>query len=234
MQPALPVLDDVEQRIVEVITSHNDISCAVRRRNDRPVDRIEDDNAAWSNVLLNAILDLGHERGFNVFPRRLYFGRAQYAGNSKYDQPRRSDDRGEYLFDACWTTYPTTATEWLARLRHGPIPEPRIALACESEWVATVRGSVSSTEHVAAVLDDFAKLTDVGAPLKVLLYAFGTEDGATSEEIVTLCASAAGAIQVERPPPAGYALLGWPLGAGWGTLPTTRYLTCSLTGDGRG
>lgn len=203
-----PRLQDVEQRIHD--TLKRTLASAVVRRSERPDDLILDLDAEWTNALLNSLLILGEaEHGLTVYPRRLYFSRDGTRGrNAKYDVHPHDD--GEYLVDACWTNYPRRG--WSAQLRHGLIRKPRIVLACESEWTADIE----------AVLQDFAKLTDLDATMKVMLFAF-TPPRATFDDVANLCAAAASARRVE-PREDGYLLLGWPVGAAWGTSPTTGYL----------
>lgn len=189
---------------------------AVTRRRDGATDEIRDGNAEWTNVLLNTVLELGVEHGFTPYPRRLYFRRPRrgVVTNSKYDVPPRSGDRGEYLFDASWTTYPRTDREWLAEIARGPAPGARLRLICESEWVSSVRGPTAVDDHRLRVLYDFAKLVDVSAPVRVLLFTFMERGDASFEALAALCAKAAGAREHDDPS-AGYALLGWPRSAWW-------------------
>jgi hypothetical protein len=141
----------------------------------------EGGSAEWTNALQNLLLELGIELGFHVFPRRRYFSRGKLGSNSTHDRPERGDDIGEYILDVSWTRYPRTI-EWLESLRApvGAALEPGLVLACEGEWAAGRFGKLEREEHVAAVLDDFAKLTDVRAARKVLIFALQAGRGSNN------------------------------------------------------
>ncbi len=92
--------------------------------------------------------------------------------------------------------------------------------------MASVRGRPTPADHVFAILTDFAKLTDVPAQLKLMMFAFLDEPSARFDDIAKLCASAAAAAPHDDPPE-GYLLLGWPQTAYWKdrtTLLEHRYL----------
>lgn len=177
-------------------------------------------SAEWTNALLNMVLDLGVAMGFQVYPRRKYFARTRRGTNSDFDRPMRGDDRGERLVDAAWGRYDGGAG-WVDALRAGPPREARdLLLACESEWASGRFGKQPANEHVALVLGDFAKLVDVRASLKVMIFSFlpPTPDGVGSfDDLVTLCQAAATPIA----PGEHYQLFGWPFDASWDERLTT-------------
>lgn len=157
-------------------------------------------------------LELGVKRGFSVYPRAYYFARAKLGKNAKFDSPRRDTDRGEHLVDASWTSYPDDRTAWVAELRAGQRRGRRIELACESEWATSRYGRTLPPDfHVAALLDDFSKLTELRARLKVMIFSFLSEDGATFPEIVEILKAAAAPLAADE----SYVFFGWPWNAHW-------------------
>jgi hypothetical protein len=206
----------LEQRIRDELTRRPILRDAIVIRSDSASSLTKEGGSAeWTNALQNLLLELGIELGFHVFPRRRYFSRGKLGSNSTHDRPERGDDIGEYILDVSWTRYPRTI-EWLESLRApvGAALEPGLVLACEGEWAAGRFGKLEREEHVAAVLDDFAKLTDVRAARKVLIFAFQPADRASIadfDDIVALCKRAVGAIT----PGEQYLLLGWPFDAVW-------------------
>jgi hypothetical protein len=104
-------------------------------------------------------------------------------------------------------------------------------MACESEWVAGVRGVLPPDRHRLLVLNDFAKLTEVASPLKILIFSFS--DAVSFEDLVGLCDVAA------RPHKAGemYLLLGWHRNAPWrdrvGSMKTTALPTATPDAQAR-
>jgi hypothetical protein len=180
--------------------------------------------------LLNIMLRIGAECGFEVYPRRKYFARQSRGTNSDYDKPlKRDDDRGEWLVDAAWTRYPAPDA-WVERLRSGaPSGGRGFVLACESEWASGQFGVQDPTTHVSWVLDDFAKLVDVRAPLKVMFFSFQprTLGGiAGFDDIVSLCETVAAPVE----PTEHYLLFGWPYLASWSER-ITSLATASLQHD---
>lgn len=177
-------------------------------------------SAEWTNALLNMVLGLGVALGFQVYPRRKYFARKSRGTNSDFDRPMRGDDRGEWLVDAAWGRYDGGA-DWVDALRAAPPRKAHdLVLACESEWAAGRYGAQSADEHVALVLGDFAKLVDVRASLKVMIFSFlpQTPNGVASfDDIVNLCGAAATPIA----PGEHYLLFGWPFDASWDERLTT-------------
>ncbi len=78
-----------------------------------------------------------------------------------HNDPRvGADERHEYLVDFCWTTWPTDYDSLARPHRY------QVLLAAESEWGEP--GSVA--KHRDMVLDDFCKLVDIRARMKVLVY----------------------------------------------------------------
>jgi len=214
MTAALPTMTEFRTEFLSRLGSSalDDLSRVVRRRSDHADEPVADENGAWTNVLINLVLGLGAGRGFIVYPRRLYFGRGRGKGfgfNSKHDRRRAADDRGEHLVDGCWTTYRSTDDGWLSLLERGSPASPRIVLACECKWTSTVRGPVSPTCRLASILTDFAKLTDITAARKVMMFAF--DEQLPFEEVATHCARQADPLG----PNEDYLLLAWPLTARW-------------------
>jgi hypothetical protein len=96
---------------------------------------------------------------------------------------------GEYLFDLCWTTYPSypyRKCEYYTQyykyfndnLKFG---SPQIVLALESEWGVEKDKDRSRT----LVLDDFCKIRDAKSIIKVMIFGFHREDISSFDKIVT-------------------------------------------------
>lgn len=168
-------------------------------------------SAEWTNVLMNVLQELGFAYGYKVWPRRYYLSAATGPfRNCRLDG--RADDRGEWMLDACWTQY-AMLKEWAQAVRDTPSgesPPAGIYLACESEWGA----GKARVARVDAILDDFAKLVEVRAKVKVLFFGFD-EDGEKSKstfgDITTFCDRIASTDTTG----ANYLLIGWPNSAKW-------------------
>jgi len=202
--PVLPTALELESAFRSALKAMSELNAALTFRSDATASVVMPAGSAeWTNALLNCLLRMGTQRGFNVYPRRLYFARESRASNSNYDWPVSApDDQGEYMLDACWTRYPQLV-DWVQALQRGERGnEGRIALACECEWAS----------DVVAVLDDFAKLTELRAPLKILVFSF-RRDQPTCDfaSIVDLCRRAAEPIEAAE----NYLLWGWPFEATW-------------------
>jgi len=213
---SIPSADDVKERIYREFSSLAQLEAALTIRSDSKASVVKPGGSAeWTNALLNIVLRIGADFGFEVYPRRKYFARQIRGTNSDYDRPlKREDDRGEWLVDATWTRYPGSVT-WVERLRSGALSNGRgLVLACESEWASGQFGVQDPTTHVSLVLDDFAKLVDVRAPLKLMFFGFqpGTPGGiAGFDDIVSLCRAIAAPVE----PTEHYLLFGWPYFAVW-------------------
>ncbi len=166
--------------------------------------------AAWTNALLNMVLRLGQDAyHYQVWPQG-YLLNAQSMRNAK------TEKRGEWQFDACWT-HPAL-TEWVDALRNDDQASPfaGIELACESEWFHK-RGA---DKGVAAILDDFAKLVESRASFKLMFFDYLPDDGkgdsnpkrGSYEDIKTLCEKL---IETDTSK-ACYLLMAWPVDAAWG------------------
>lgn len=206
----------VEQRFREHLQSLTSLNSALVYRSDAAGCSFKEAGSAeWTNALQNILLEMGNESGFHVYPRRRYFARSSRGTNCTFDRPEaRKDDRGEWLVDACWTRYPDSK-DWVRALRSGSAPkEGGLALACESEWASGRFGIQDGETHVSLVLDDFAKLVDLRASLKILIFAFQpdlADDIAGFGDIVALCRRIAEPVNQGEE----YLLMGWPSSATW-------------------
>lgn len=117
---------------------------------DSPHHAVPDRAPAWTNALLNLILDWGRERGFGTYPKGRVF---------KIDT-RRNRLKGEYLVDACWYFPNDETTPWREAPDRYRSQKHGFVLCAESEW-----GSFDD------MMDDFAKLTELKSPLKVFIGA---------------------------------------------------------------
>ena len=208
---SVPSADEVKERIFQELSSFEQLEAALTVRSDSKESVVKPGGSAeWTNALLNIVLRIGADCGFEVYPRRKYFARHSRGTNSDYDKPlKRDDDRGEWLVDAAWTRYPAP-NAWVERLRSGMRSDGRgLVLACESEWASGQFGVQDPITHVSLVLDDFAKLVDVRAPLKLMFFGFqpGMPGGiAGFDDIVSLCGTVAAPVD----PTEHYLLFGWP------------------------
>lgn len=202
----------LERALRASLAGADDFAAAITWLGDSPKKLNPRGAAEWTNVLINTVLTLGHSQGFEVWPRRYYLG-----PTSKGLRNRRygglPDDRSEWLFDATWTRYPDLPT-WVEHLRDpqrtGPVAG--VQLACESEW----GGKSTPSALVPAVLDDFAKLVECRAKLKLLFFSYlrpraGGDAAGTFEDVVGLCQTLAETDDSE----AGYLLMGWPFDLSW-------------------
>ena len=190
----------------------SELAGAVTRRGDRRADVPRDTSSVWTNVLLNVVLSMGTEDGWTTYPARRYWSQGKDNGrNSSYDGPRpQPDDRGEYLFDACWTTYPRVASGWTRALENGPgLPQPRLVLSCECEWAERPGPDRSGETRAGRILDDFAKLVD--APARHRLMMFSYWDDLRFDRIVGLCSRLATPFGADD----AYALIGWHASTPW-------------------
>lgn len=218
---SVPPALEVQECLLRELATRESLKDALTYRSDAKVGVVKSAGSAeWTNVLLNIVLRLGADYGFEVYPRRKYFARGRTGKNCDFDRPPCVDDRGEWLFDASWTRYPDTLP-WVEQLRANREASPRsLVLACESEWASGRFGLQEPAAHVAAVLDDFAKLVDVRAPLKVMFFGFQpqTRDGlAGFDDVVALCRQIAEPIECGE----AYILFGWPYSATWDARMTT-------------
>ena len=215
--PSVPSAEDFKDVFVKRLSLADDLHSALIFRSDAQSCRVRlAGSAEWTNALLNIVLQIGADLGFHVYPRRKYFARMSKGTNCDFDRPqRRRDDCGEWLVDASWTRYPSPDS-WVQSLRKEPQTVSRgLVLACESEWGEGPFGARATPEtHVSSVLDDFAKLVDLRAPLKVMFFGFltDTQNGiAGFKDIATLCGKVAAPVE----PTERYLLFGWPYYAAW-------------------
>jgi hypothetical protein len=227
----VPSPGDLQDAFLRQLATVTDLSAGLTFRRDAAGCMVKSAGSAeWTNILLNILLEMGAACGFEVYPRRKYFVRRGqtksgdtvrrgYAKNCDYDRPPQPDDRGEWLLDACWTRYPAQQA-WVERLRREPgVQHSGILLACESEWASSQFGQLDPDAHVSAVLDDFAKLVDIRASLKVLFFSFQpkAEGVANFDDIVSLCRVVASPVAATE----HYLLFGWPYTATWPERITT-------------
>jgi len=108
------------------------------------------------------------------------------------------------MFDACWTKYPTGdgLLAHLRAVREGKeaLHATYLGLAFECEW-----------GHVGHVLEDFLKLVECRAPLKLLAFCYQDEGPGSFQEVAGLCQTMAGSDRTG----AEYVLLGWRSAARW-------------------
>lgn len=196
---AAPSAAEFYQELLATLRSADDLASIIRRHPSAPPGAIDDcGGVEWTNALLNIVIRLGTQRGYVCWPSAYYFRKT----GDKNSISCAQGDRPERLVDAAWTHYPKRDA-WLAMLRQGrSVRAPRLTLVCESEWIA----------GEGPILDDFAKLADVRAPLKVLFFSF-QEKGYTAgfDDIVRLCAVAAAPVPVDE----SYVLIGWPQICAW-------------------
>lgn len=222
---SVPSADDVKERILRELRSHEELEAALTFRSDSKESVVNPvGSAEWTNALLNMVLRIGADYGFEVYPRRKYFTRRKGGRNSDYDKPPARDDRGEWLIDAAWTRYQAPEA-WVDGLRLGARSDGRgLVLACESEWASGRYGEQSPRTHVSWVLDDFAKLVDVRAPLKLMFFGFQPDKPggiAGFDDIVSLCRTVAAPVE----PMEHYLLFGWPFSATWSERVTSLSTT---------
>lgn len=189
----------------------DDLASAVTARSDRRTDVPRDTSSAWTNVLLNTLLSMGAEEGWTTYPARRYWSQGKKGGtNSSYDRPERADDRGEYIFDACWTTYPRTTTGWIGALAGAPgIARPRLELSCECEWAERVGDDPTAESRAGRILDDFAKLIDAPARHRIMMFAYW--DDLPFVRVVELCSRLAHPLA----PGESFAMIGWHAATEW-------------------
>lgn len=189
----------------------DDLASAVTARSDRLADVPRDTSSAWTNVLLNTLLSMGADEGWTTYPARRYWSQGKKGGmNTSYDRPARTDDRGEYLFDACWTTYPRTTAGWIGALGNASgIARPRLELSCECEWAERVGDDPDAERRAGRILDDFAKLIDAPAQHRLMMFAYW--DDLPFVRVVDLCS------RLARPlaPGESFALTGWHAATEW-------------------
>lgn len=218
---SLPSAEVLEQQLLsrlrKVVTIGSGIVWHDKPAHARTSDR---GCAEWTNVLLNTLLALAPSYGFVPWPEKLYLaiGKNGALHNRKYKEPT---SRGEYMVDAAWTTYLANRETWLGSLRSGHAPH-RIELACESEWVS---GYQSADDFLLNLLDDFAKLTDLKAPLKLFIFSYLNGPDANFEAVCQLCNRQATPIA----PGEQYLLLGWPWDACWAQVADVRSKILSPT-----
>ena len=151
---------------------------AVVRRGDSPEAEVRDNRAEWTNALLNALAEVGRNRGFVPAPNRLYLSRDRrgQAHNSRYDRPRGAeDDRGEFMTDMTWWSKGAYDDEWWDPTARSTSIDLCCELVVESEWGPRVnRGFATHMEEVAY---DFCKLLVSRARRRLMLasYLSGTE-----------------------------------------------------------
>ncbi|MFO0581656.1 MAG: hypothetical protein U0229_05255 [Anaeromyxobacter sp.] len=159
----------------------------------------------WTNALLNIVVSIGKNLGYDVYPSRYVLNATKR--NSRYGE---DGDVGEWLYDACWTRYPSNAglVRHLRAVQSGEAKrhERYLDLACESEW-----GGKTRDLHVQAVVDDFAKLVECRAPLKVMIFGYHKSGEGSFEDLVGMLGALAQSDSVR----ADYVLLGWEDSARW-------------------
>jgi hypothetical protein len=188
------------------LENRGDLASAIRWGADAPTSGVNTRGSAeWTNALLNLLLDLGRERCKTVWPNKYYLF-CEGKGRRRNRKYLRGDDRGEFLVDAAWTTYASDA-DWFHAATIADAP-PRLLLACESEWASRSR---TGAHFLRELMDDFAKLAVLDAPLKVFIFSYHEPYEVTFDRVVELCRKLA-------PRHAGteYLLLGWPWTAEWG------------------
>jgi hypothetical protein len=169
---------------------------------DLPDHPVPDNSPAWTNALLNLILKWGHDLDFGTYPRELIYdtrsGRNRLAGS------------GYLSFDACW--YTREPTPWW-KLSNGE--NHGCVLCVESEWASGLSTAPSILEEM---MNDFAKLSEVKADLKVFIGVYvrrGTVDGRPMrDEFLEVTESYARSARWTYPGEQ-YLIMLWPVDARW-------------------
>ncbi len=207
----LPTAEELRDQLLTEIRRKEDLAAAIQWKPGE-TGRVEPDGGGeWTNALLNIVLDEGRRRKYLVYPAGCYFYvRNDRGGNAKYGG--REDDDGEWMVDACWTTYPPGPyRNWIEGLRENRVGRCGMVLACESEWAIGQHGSLPADHHVNAVMEDFAKLTELRAPLKLMIFAFQVKREPTFETFVELFTKATAPVADGE----AYLYMGWPSDATW-------------------
>jgi len=85
---SVPSADEVKERIFQELSSFEQLEAALTVRSDSKESVVKPGGSAeWTNVLLNIVLRIGADCGFEVYPRRKYFARQSRGTNSDYDEP---------------------------------------------------------------------------------------------------------------------------------------------------
>lgn len=208
-----------------VLPSANELLLRLSKRLDRSLDKAivwaqgheraltpsdEFGSAYWTNALLNSVLKEGAKRDFEVWPgcKYLAIDTLGVARNRNNARKKGSSDRGEWMLDACWTSYPPLGA-WIKNLLAAEQDGGGgIALACESEWGSRAGGEI----HLRMVLHDFAKLVAVQAPMKLMFFGYFEDDEVASfERIKSLCRKVAAKDRYK----CTYLLMGWPYFSPW-------------------
>jgi hypothetical protein len=201
-EAVIPSIHDVFKKFCHALASASSLQGSVTHR-DAGYSALGDNRTAWTNVILNRLIDIGAGYQLVSWPERYFYG---YGSNAIYKDSQRRE-RGAHLLDLCWTNYPASRRAWeIALERREPIKSPRIVLACECEWGGQ-----------QAILDDFAKIADVKAPLKMML--FSTRPNYDWNRLVWFCKTAARPIDENEK----YLLVGWPSDCEWSNRMTLMH-----------
>jgi len=155
MKPLLTAedfLDEFRSRLGKA----RSLSKAVRTH--PPRQQVPDTPRLWTNALLNLVLRWGRQAGFTVYPK----GRI-------YDIKRKQNlyVGSEYLFDAAWYVTEDERIQYWKVAQWSPRPKNGFILCVESEWAGR-----TSKEQFDEMMDDFAKLTEAKADLKIFIGAY--------------------------------------------------------------
>jgi len=116
--------------------------------------------------------------------------------------PGRIDATGEFMFDVCWHSYRNSGNR-ICNFRSCATKAKLVGieLAFESEF-----GKIANSEtSMTLILDDFAKLRESRARLKVMLYLYHDNN---KQDLLECMQSLADAHPVDLNPPDSYLLIG--------------------------